>query len=151
MSTIHHDGELHFPGTSPGLEGLQSGPHRAAGVDHVIDQHHKASIHAFWEGGGLHQSCSHPRQIIPVKSGIQAAMGNGVSCNGTEPLGEHLGQGHPPGGDPQKQQVFSLCGRLQHLGRQAIQGASQFLRGEDFDAGARLGSGMGQADRSAVG
>jgi ABC-type multidrug transport system ATPase subunit len=29
--------------------------------------------------------------------------------------------------------------------------AAQFLRGEDFDAGARLGSGMGQADRSAVG
>ena len=73
--------------------------------------------------GGFHQSGSHPLQVIPVKGGIDAALGDPMAADRLQTLGQHPGQGHPPGGDAQEHQGLAIGGGFQHLGGQSVEGS----------------------------
>ena len=49
-------------------------------------------------------------------------------------LSQDLRQGHPPGRNPQEDQIAAVIQALQHLGGQTVQGSSELNRGQNFNA-----------------
>ena len=44
VAAVDHHGELHRPGPAVGVEGVEGGADRAAGEEHVVDQHHDGAV-----------------------------------------------------------------------------------------------------------
>jgi len=123
MTPIHHCQQLNPVGATPGLQSLESGPNGSAREDHIVHQHHLATIQSHRQMGGFHQSGSHPLQVISVKGGIDAALGDPMAADRFQPLGQNPSQGHPPGGDSQEHQRLAFGGRFQNLGGQSVEGS----------------------------
>jgi hypothetical protein len=45
MAPIHQYGQANYPRSSEVTQGVQRGPHRTSGIEHIIDQHHRAAFY----------------------------------------------------------------------------------------------------------
>ena len=101
-------------------------------ADQVVAQQHVAALQTHRHGRGLHQPGADPFQIIAMEGGIERPAIHAATTECLKTVGQDLGQGHPPGGDPQQQQGGGVGLHLQHLGGQTVQGSGQFGAGEPF-------------------
>jgi hypothetical protein len=92
MATVDHDGQLHRPGPPVVVEGVERGPHRPPGEQHVVDQHH----HGVGEVDGdlRHRMGQHPPEadVVAVEGDVEAAERGAAALDFGQRVGQGLGQ-----------------------------------------------------------
>jgi len=134
MASVDHHEQHHPSRTSPGLDCLQGCANGASCEDHIINQHHISPFHTDRKICGLHHACPHTIEIIAMKGGIKASLGERVPRQSLQLQGQHPCQLHATGGNAKQEQILAAINRLEHLSGQALKGPVEILCGENFDA-----------------
>ena len=125
------DGELH--GTRPAgiAERVEGGSHRAAGEEHVIDEHHGLAVDAAHRDvRGLRDACRSAAQIVTVHRHVECASDlRGVDVcpvrglEAGDEAGEALREGNSSARDAEQEQVLRPTVLLEDLVRDAHEGS----------------------------
>ena len=107
MAPVHHHRQLDAAGAAAGEHGLNGGPGGAAGVEHIIHQHHILIGHVKGQLGLSHNRILRQfGKIIPVEADIDAAAGKRHILDLLDILPDDAGDGLAPAEDAHQHQVF---------------------------------------------
>ena len=96
VAAVDHDGELHRSHPPEGVEGVQGGADRAAGEEHVVDQHDDGAVEVDGDLGdrlGQHRADA---DVVAVQGDVEGADRRAGAVDLSEGFGEGLGQRTPP-------------------------------------------------------
>jgi len=86
MTAVDHDGKLHCSGPAVVGERIESGADRAAGEEHVVDQHHRASIEVAGNVGHGFRKHWAETNVVSIEGDIKASEGHFRAINELEGL-----------------------------------------------------------------
>jgi hypothetical protein len=119
-----------YPGGPPeGDHGIQCGPYRAAGVQHVVNEHDFFLLEA--EGNSCFAGACRflpPAKVVAVESGIQKTEGYGFSGQRFKLFVEKAGQMNAAGLKAQDYGVFEITVVFQNLVAKAVEGEIEKIR-----------------------
>src|SRR5581483_5853817 len=132
---VDHHGQLHGPGPAVVVEGVEGGPHRAAGEEHVVHQDHDAAGEVHGDGGHRLGQQRAQADVVPVEGGVQRAQGDGRALDALELAAQTLGQGHATRLEAHEDDVVEPVVALDHLVGDAGDGPAQVVGAHDLGPG----------------
>ena len=139
VAAVDQHGELHGPGPAHLGQRVERGPDRAAGVEHVVDQHHGLAVDAAGRDVGRHQGPGRlEAQVVAVHRHVERPDRDRDALDRGHPLGDALGERDAARRDPEQHQVVGAAVALEDLVRDAGQGPGDVTGVEDGAGVVRL-------------
>jgi hypothetical protein len=139
--------QLHRAGSAVVGEGVERGPHGAAGHQDVVDEHHERVVEpAVGDVGALQRPRRAAAQVVAVERGVHDADREGGAAELGDGRAQPPGEQRAAGGDADEDHVLDPCGLLDDLvgdagdGAGHVGGAEQLPRGRRTRAIVRHGS-----------
>ena len=117
VPAVDEHGEPYGGGPAEVVHRVERGPDRAAGEEHVVDEHHDLAVDAAGRHLGLVRArgsgCLRRSSRYIVTSSLPTATATPSTAG--DPLGDPAGEGHPAGGDAEQDEVVGALVALEDL------------------------------------
>ena len=132
VAAVDQDGQLHGLRPADLGERVERGTDRAAGVEHVVDEHHGLAVDAARRDVGRHQRPGGlEAQVVAVHGDVERADRHRDALDRGHPFGDPLGQGYAARGNPEQDQVGGAAVALEDLVGDAGEGPGDVTGVED--------------------
>ena len=143
VAAVHQHRQPDRPRPAEVAQRVQGRPHRTAGVEHVVNQHHHSVVELAGNVGVTYRAGRLPAQVVAVHGHIERADRDLGALHFRHCGRESLGQRDAPGGDAQQHQTRCAAIRLEDLVCHAGAGPGDLIGVQHQPAGIgrRLGGG----------
>ena len=136
MAPVDHHGQLHGPGPSEVVQGVEGGPDRPAGEEHVVDQDHHLSGQIAGDIGDRFGKDGSQTEVVAIEGHIEAAHpATSTPSIWLEGLGHAGGQGDAAGLQAHQDHVLQAAVAFDDLVGHPRQGALHIRGGEQLGVG----------------
>ena len=135
VAPVDHHGQLHGPGPSEVVQGVEGGPDGPAGEEHVVDQDHHLSGQIAGDVGDRFGKDGSQTDVVTVEGHVEAAHGDLGVLDLAQGLGHAGGQGDATGLEADQDHVLDAAVAFDDLVGHPRQGALHVSGGHHLGVG----------------